>query len=324
MSNINVSVIIPCYNCASVIGDALESLGNQTYRDFEVICINDGSKDNTLEVLNAWKEKGTLNIRILSQENCGVSKTRNRGIDEATGKYIVFLDADDVYHSQFIEYMVKAIEESNADSAYCLLSRNLDEVLSLKPEKCYYELHTQKKAMDKLLFEMGSYAFCCYIYRKELLNKYELRFDENTRYFEDREFNWKYLCHCQNCAWINIAMYGYRFFSGSATTQRTSWERCTKTLIAVNRTEEYLKKTNCSYYEILKSYLYQRVMWAIAKNISLSGDKKLYKELIKEYDVKTCMKRTAKDSNKLVALASRLYLIHPMLFYYAISFSRRK
>ena len=169
---------------------------------------------------------------------------------------------------------------------------------------------------------MWNYGFYCYLYQKELLTKFNVRFDENTRHFEDREFNWKYLCHCKKYAWIDAPLYGYRVTPNSATHKKTSWEHAQKSLNAVKRVETYLAENNCAYLETLKSYLYQRVMWAIAKNIALSKDKELFNKLCKEYDVKKCMKRTAKDNNKLVKLASIFYLINPNLFYFTIGLKK--
>lgn len=315
-----VSIIIPCYNSAALIEETLDSLARQTFKDFEVICVNDGSKDNTLAVLTQYAERGTLQLKVISKENGGVSKARNRGIDEAQGKYILFLDSDDLYHPEMLEHMVMPMETENVDTVYCRLTRELSELdtVSITPMKH----QDQKSAMNKLLLEMGSYGFYCYIYRRDVLKRENLRFDENTRYFEDREFNWKYLCHCREYGWIDASMYGYRISPNSVMQKKTSWERTVGSLNAVRRVEAYMEQAQCEYLDILKSYLYQRVMWGVAKNIALSGDKVLFTRLRNEFDVKKCMKRTAKDNNKLVALASRMYLIHPMLFFWLVGLKK--
>ena len=107
-----VSVIIPCYNCANLVEETLESLRNQTCRDFEIICVNDGSTDDTLAVLERWKECNGLDMQIISQPNGGVSRARNAGIQAAQGEYLLFLDADDMYHTIFIQQMCDAISKS--------------------------------------------------------------------------------------------------------------------------------------------------------------------------------------------------------------------
>lgn len=314
----SISIIIPCYNCESLVGETLESLARQTFKDFEVICINDGSKDCTLEKLAEWKAKNLFHMQIISQENGGVSRARNAGIKAAMGEYLLFLDADDCYHCEFIERLYGALCFSRADVSYCLLSRDkvIVETATLA-EKDWYVTQTQSETMNNLLYRMGDFGFYCYLYKNEILKKYQLEFDVNTRHFEDREFNWKYLCHCNSAAFIDAPLYWYRVNTNSVTQSKViTWK--TEDLYAVLRIEEYLKQQNCDFYPELKSYLFARVIWSKAKRYAIGGCKDLLQKLRREYDVKMCMKRTAKDSNKLVALASRLYLIHPMLFYHVV------
>lgn len=306
------SIIIPCYNAETLLGETLECLEMQTRKDFEVICINDGSTDNTLNRLKEWKEKKVFNLRIIDQENSGVSKARNRGLEEAQGKYVLFLDSDDIYHPSFVELMVKGIEQ--AEIAYCRLSRNLEDVYQCDIGSAGFKTQQMKAAMDKLLYEMGKYGFYCYAYKRELINRIGLRFDENTKYGEDREFNWKYICHCKNAAWIDLPLYGYRINPLSATQRSASWRK-TDLLTAVKRIEVYLDEHKCSYSDEFKSYMYARAMWAVAKTFASNKNKEFFNRLRQEFDVKSCMKRTARDSNKLVRIASQMYLINPNLFY---------
>lgn len=112
-----VSVIIPLYNKASYVAKALDSVLAQTYTDYECIIVNDGSTDNSLQVVEDWLEvKGKseelrTRYRLITQTNAGVSAARNRGIAEAKGKYIAFLDADDWWAPTFLEEMMHLIEE---------------------------------------------------------------------------------------------------------------------------------------------------------------------------------------------------------------------
>ena len=93
---VSVSIIMPVYNDESVIEQALLSVVNQTLSDMELICINDGSTDNTLDILNDYSEKYDF-IKVFTQENQGSGKARNYGMDLAEGEYIGYLDADDYF-----------------------------------------------------------------------------------------------------------------------------------------------------------------------------------------------------------------------------------
>lgn len=312
--NPKVSVVIPCYNCADFINETLESLNNQTYKDFEVICINDGSQDATLEHLKRWESVENIKLVVIDQKNSGVSRARNNGIRAAVGEYILFLDSDDLYHENFIEYMINEMERNGTDVSYCKLSRKKEDVINYFPINDQIVIQNQTEAMHNLLYRMGELSFCNYIYKKSILQDNNIYFDEDTKFGEDREFNWKYLCYCKNASFIDMPLYWYRVNNESATKGKATWRK-TDLLKAVKRIEKYLQDNNCNFTEEFKSYMYARSMWAVAKTFAISGDKKLYKKLEKEYPVRECMKRTAKDSNKLVMVASMCYLISPDFFY---------
>jgi len=315
--NIGASVIIPCYNVGDFLDETLLELENQTYKNFEVICVNDGSKDDTLTILKKWQKKRILNLKIIDKKNEGVSAARNDGIKIASGKYIMFLDADDAYHAKYIERLVGALEITGVDVAYCRLDRKRENVMRPIAEVVTPIIQTQTEAMHNLLYRMGEFGFYCYVYRRVFLEEISLKFDSNTKYGEDREFIWKYLCHCQSACFIDEPLYWYRINNQSVTRGKASWRK-TDSLNAVKRTEKYLEENQCTYSKEYKSYMYARVMWSAAKMFAVSGDKKLFKRLGKEFDVMECMKRTQKDPNRLVSLASMLYCVHPKLFFYIV------
>lgn len=113
---------------------------------------------------------------------------------------------------------------------------------------------------------------------------------------------------------MDMPLYWYRVNKDSATKGKASWRK-TDLLTAVKRIEKYLEEQECGFSKEFNSYMYARAMWAVAKTFSVSKDRNLYKRLIREYPVRKCMKRTAKDSSKLVAFASMLYLVNPVLFF---------
>lgn len=318
MNDKKISIIIPCYNCSEFIDETIESLKAQTYKNFEVVCINDGSTDNTIDKLKDIKESSGLDLIIIDQPNSGVSKTRNVGIEVANGEYLLFLDSDDIYNRYFVEKLLFAIEQNHVDCAYCSLTRDLKKVREIDASNVECELEDQLTAMDKLLYQMGSYGFYCYVYRKKLIQYNNIYFDENTRYCEDREFNWKYLCLCRNFAFIGLELYGYRKNQNSALAQKITWSRCEESLKSVLRIQAYMTEKEIVFASNIRDKFYSRVMWTLLKDSSVFKDREIFKKLRKTYDVKRCMRNTTKKFGKLVSLAAYLYLIHPMMFYYLI------
>ena len=114
MNNPAITIIIPVYNAQAGIKQCLDSLLNQTFTDYEIILLNDGSTDNTLEVINSYASKNDC-IRVIDKENEGVAKTRNKGIHLAKGEYIVFIDNDDFVESDYLERFYNAIDQEQLD-----------------------------------------------------------------------------------------------------------------------------------------------------------------------------------------------------------------
>lgn len=129
-----VSVVVPAYNAEQYIEDALTSIFAQTYTDFEVIVVDDGSTDNTREIVNTFNDP---RLRYVYQKNAGPSVARNTGINLSRSEYIAFLDADDQWEPQFLEQMLAVLEEDpSADAAYCGF-QYMDSNAVLLPNKVY-------------------------------------------------------------------------------------------------------------------------------------------------------------------------------------------
>ena len=314
-----MSIVIPCYNVGQLITETLKSLESQTDKRFEVVFVNDGSTDDTLSKLTEFESFASIPVKIVNKANGGVSAARNDGIKNAKGKYIAFLDSDDIINKDFVRLLLFAIEKDNADIVYCRLSRNLSDV-----EKGDYSIDaisndSSNEAMNKLLFRMGEYGFYCYLYRLEKLCEQQLFFDENTKFGEDREFIWKYIVNCKTFVNVDATLYGYRDNPKSATRRKATWRR-TDSLYAVKRVEQYMKDNNVDFYPIYKDYMYARDMWAVAKAFAASRNKELFKKLTNEHCVRCCMKRTTRDKNIIVCLLSLLFLLSPWLFYLSVVF----
>lgn len=114
MKKNSISIVIPAYNSEKVINKCLDSILNQTYKNFEVIVVNDGSKDNTLSILEEYS-KNNDNITVISKENGGQAQARNDGIKKATGDYLMLIDADDFIEENYLEIMLNKALETDAD-----------------------------------------------------------------------------------------------------------------------------------------------------------------------------------------------------------------
>lgn len=139
-----VSVIMPAYNAEELIGAAMDSVLSQTVTDLELIVIEDCSKDRTRDVIDAYAQRDPRIRVLLNEQNMGVAKTRNRGIEVARGDYIAFLDSDDVWHPEKLCAQIRKMTEEDAQISYCsyaIIGPQGDKVRAdyLVPERVTYE-----------------------------------------------------------------------------------------------------------------------------------------------------------------------------------------
>lgn len=177
-----ISVIIPVYNTDEYLPRCLDSILNNTYRELEVICINDGSQDNSLEVLNGYAAKDSR-VKVINQENAGVSAARNRGLDEATGEYIAFVDSDDWVHRQYFEVLHSNLLSWDAQISICghVMISKLSDDPSISSEQISARPLSQVQLAEK---DIPVWAR---LYRMECISS--LRFDQSIMLAEDTVFN---------------------------------------------------------------------------------------------------------------------------------------
>lgn len=203
-----ISLIIPVHNAEKYLQNTLNSVKNQTFADFEVLCINDGSSDNSLDILRKFAESDNRFI-VFNQQNQGVSLARNYGIKNASGKYIMFLDNDDTLHPQAMEYAFKLIEKTKADICQFKYKRLFpNETISYSfYNKCPsfsvknnpIELFLDKK-LPKTVLVWDK------IYKSELAKKVTFK---NVQPGEDDLFSFETMALAKTMAFANITLLYY-------------------------------------------------------------------------------------------------------------------
>lgn len=146
-----VSIIVPVYNAEKYLSECLDCLINQTYKNIEIICINDGSTDNSLQILEEYS-KNDSRIKVYTQENSGEAETRNKGLELATGKYIAAIDSDDYCSLDFIEECVKIAEKEKSDIVIPFMNLRLgmnERDIKTFSYFCSTQLFVKKELIDK-------------------------------------------------------------------------------------------------------------------------------------------------------------------------------
>ncbi len=197
-----ISIIIPAYNAEKYIDNCFNSLKKQTFQDFEVIVINDGSKDRTKELLETYENDKDLSLTVLNQENSGQAVARNHALKKATGDYIMFLDIDDTIEPTMLEDMMEKVEKENADLVWCHLNNDENGVKTELPLEVENVEDTKK---DYILNNSGP---CAKVIKKEIIVKNKLYFLEHHIY-EDIAVVPTYALYANKIVHIKKAYYNY-------------------------------------------------------------------------------------------------------------------
>lgn len=243
-----ISVIVPVYNCEKYINDCIQSLINQTYSNVEIIIIDDGSNDNSLNIINKYKSNN--NVKIFSQKNSGANKARKCGIENATGEYIMFVDGDDWIDSNCIDYLVKMINKYNADIIRfnCILEPSKKEKIFYKTKNNCPELLKKENIYDLFISTSILNNLCFNIYKKELFSNIPA-FNSDFSNAEDLWANLELFTRSKNVLMIDKILYHYRINNNSTTKIKKYSiikKNVTELIYVLNQFWKYLDKWNIS------------------------------------------------------------------------------
>ncbi len=218
-NNVKITIIIPVYNCEKYLEQCLCSVLNQTIRDLEIICINDGSTDNSVSIINRYLKQDDR-IILLNQKNQGPGKSRNLGIARAKGKYAAFIDADDYYlESDALEKMFSACEDNHVKAAGSLRKSLIDGVE--KTERLFEDILQKKLQPDGDLEHENvgiityeecqmDYDYQSFLFERKMLQDNQILFPDYRR-FQDPPFLVKALHAAGTFAVVKAYLYCYRY-----------------------------------------------------------------------------------------------------------------
>lgn len=186
-----INVIIPVYNCEKFLDRCLQSIEMQTFKDWQAICVDDGSTDNSGKLLDEWGKKDTRFV-IIHQANGGVSKARNTALDKAIAPYITMVDADDMLEPDALKFQYEAMQKHQVD----IVTYEATRITDTKT----FSMHISKE--DKIvdinkepLFRYFTSAACAKLYKNDIIKKWHIRYPEGIKMGEDYIFNICYWCH---------------------------------------------------------------------------------------------------------------------------------
>ena len=219
-----ISVIVPCYNAENFIDKCLQSLCKQSYKNLEIIAVDDFSTDDTFKILSFYAKKDSRIIPLKSK-NKGVSCARNTGIDIAKGKFITFMDSDDFVSPFHIELLATELISSGADVSIIQYKRARENAKYnpnkfIKPQNYKTEKFDKLGALKEYLCQ-NKFEFCAWnkLYSGEILRKNNIRFEEDCHYNEDSLFNYKFFKQANKTVLVKTPTYYYVQRSNSLVHQ---------------------------------------------------------------------------------------------------------
>lgn len=212
---IKISIIVPVYNMEKYLEKCLDSLVNQTLKEIEIIVINDGSKDNSINILKQYAKK-YKNIKIYDHDNQGISKTRNFGIEKAKGEYIAFIDSDDYVDTRMFEVMYERAKKDNLDIVVCDYYNYYENRNKIEKFKIVDFKDTTISENKSLIFQINPSPWNK-IYKKELFEVKKYRFPIGIKY-EDLGYIPILLTEANRIGKVNIPLNYYLIRGNSETT----------------------------------------------------------------------------------------------------------
>ncbi len=286
MSKPQISIIVPVYKVEPYLEFCVDSVLSQTFRDFELILVDDGSPDRCPAICDSYAEKDAR-VQVIHKKNGGLSSARNAGIEKAAGEYLCFIDSDDYISPVYVEHLHQAAMETEADMVIC---RVLPVTDSKIPESSQYgqpEEMTKEDAFD-----------CLFSFRNvEMVvawNKlYVRRLFEDIRYpigklHEDEATIHFFIGQCDKIAWLEEPLYFYRKTEGSITNSRYSLRRLDELSAKESRLAFFKEKGYTEFYDKLSLSYCSLIMRHYRTVLHEISDVKQRENTLKELYAKFC------------------------------------
>lgn len=230
-----ISIIVPIYNAQKTIARCIESILNQDYKDFELLLIDDGSKDDSGSICDLYGGQDER-VRVIHKENSGVSDTRNLALKEAVGEYLQFLDADDWITPNATRFLVESMENNSCDMVIADFYRVIGERLSHKGSIDEEGVLSREDFANLMMENPADFYYGVLwnkLYKKEIIEKHHLYMNPKISWCEDFMFNLEYIRYCENIYVLQVPIYYYVKTKGSLVSQSMTLAKTIRTKLMV-------------------------------------------------------------------------------------------
>lgn len=258
-----ISIIVPAYNVGEFLRECIQSIKNQTYDHWEAIIVNDGSTDDTVDIIQELI-KDDKRFSLINQQNGGTSKARNSGIKAATGTHLAFMDGDDFWQPTFLDEMMEAIQIMDVEMAYCGYTHLYTGGL----QRGFSYPYSSGSILIEVINGHTQIHIGALVVKKDLVDRLGLFFTEGCLVGEDQEFIWKLVSNTKVQA-VPKELMMYRIRSGSVIKAKWNWKTHIHVFYACKRAMDYILMEARQEYDQqrLSQVLYRRVAYKLYKII---------------------------------------------------------
>jgi len=320
-----ISIIVPVYNVEKYIRRCIDSILNQSFDNFELILINDGSTDKSGEICDLYA-KYDARIKVIHKDNSGVSAARNLGINEAKGKYVQFIDPDDWIEKDLLRNVYRIIEQEKSDIVFCGIKRESfvsgNIIEKIASEKLVNSININKNhdAINLLKEDLFGYT-CCKLFKLSIIKKNNILFYEQLSLAEDEKFTCDYYSYVNKISIMRKAYYHYIIYGNERNTLIKckinsifnkdvifdSWVKCLSNNLKDIITNKFL--TNRAFHS-----LYEEV-WNICYSKANKNEKKLK---IKELKNTKFYRWIIKNNNSIEQFIFILLIKYELIYWFKV------
>lgn len=304
-----ISIIIPVYKVENYLNKCVESVVNQTYKNLEIILVDDGSPDNCPKMCDDWAKKDKR-IKVVHKPNGGLSDARNAGINISKGKYICFADSDDYLVDKFVEILYNNLVKTDSDLSICSFCYVYENVQSFPNPANNLTIYEGEEVIDALFKKNNVDHMVAWskLYKRELFNN--LRFDVGKLH-EDEFIAHKIFVQCKKVVYTTAQLYCYLQRKGSLTQNKSFTEKNLDGAVAIENRVKYFLDTKWKEKSITQFLAYLSYLYYIAKTRHASKDilkfiRNKYKEYYKKIKHKNLSKKLFYYFPKLFCLVRKL------------------
>ena len=313
-----LSVILPVYNGEKYIDTIIEAFKNQTYKDFELIFIDDGSADGSYEKIHGYIGKTDFPIILRKQENKGVSAARNNGVKAASGKYIAFVDCDDDIVGDYVETLRDA-EDSRFD-VFVFQSLMTEENAAVTPKITNKNIRklSRYEMLERFISDPTAFGVVNLFIDRDFYAKNSFEFREGYKYYEDYDFLYRIFSITDNILFSEYQMYFYIRRKNSAMARFIPDRLSCLTII--EELKPFIASNAPEFLPLFEKWAAARIYWSIMWQASLAFGVKDALRFAKRAYIKQQMRKLKDYPSKKVRLSSRLFSVSPPLFVLSAKF----